>query len=306
MLTLTHFPKSLTHVPTVFPLDIPSVNYHLLWPCNMRCGFCFATFQDVRHEMGLSEGHLPEADCLSIVDRLADAGFEKLNFAGGEPMLCSFLPNLIRRAKARGMVTSIVTNGSKLTDAWLADMRDSLDWIGLSIDTVDREKMIRLGRAIRGRTPITEEEYLHTIREIKRHEIRLKINTVVTSDTWQEDFTDFIRLAQPERWKIFQALPIKGQNDEQIANFVVTPEQFKAYVQRHCCVEVHGIDVVPETNELMMGSYVMIDPAGRFFDDTQGVHTYSRPILEVGVEEALKDISVDAARFLERGGKYDW
>lgn len=87
--------------------------------------------------MSLSKGLLPEGDCLSIIDRLADAGCEKLNFAGGEPMLCSFLPNLIRRAKARGMVTSIVTNGSKLTDSWLADMSGSLDWIGLSIDTVD-------------------------------------------------------------------------------------------------------------------------------------------------------------------------
>ena len=293
-----------TNVPN--SLEIPSVNFHLLWPCNMRCGFCFATFQDVRHEMGLSKGYLPEEDCLSIVDRVADAGCEKLNFAGGEPMLCPFLPNLIRRAKEQGMVTSIVTNGSKITDSWLADMSDSLDWIGLSIDTVDPGKMILLGRAIRGRTPITEAEYLHIIREIKRHEIRLKINTVVTSETWQEDFTDFIRLAKPERWKIFQALPIKGQNDAYIDDFVVTPRQFENYVQRHRCVEVHGIDVVPETNELMTGSYVMIDPAGRFFDDSQGFHTYSRPILEVGVEEALKDTSVDPERFLERGGQYDW
>ena len=288
------------------PLDIPSVNYHLLWPCNMRCGFCFATFQDVRHEMGLSEGHLPEADCLSIVDRLADASCEKLNFAGGEPMLCSFLPNLIRRAKTRGMVTSIVTNGSKLTDAWLAEMRDSLDWMGLSIDTADPDKLVRLGRAIGGKTPMPGERYLHISREIKRLGIRLKINTVVTSETWQEDFTDFIRAAQPERWKIFQALPIHGQNDAHIDEFVVTPEQFAAYVERHRRVEDEGIPVVPETNELMMGSYVMIDPAGRFFDDSQGFHTYSRPILEVGVEEALKDITVDAERFLERGGHYAW
>lgn len=288
------------------PLDIPSVNYHLLWPCNMRCGFCFATFQDVRHEMGLSKGHLPEGDCLLLIDRLADAGFEKLNFAGGEPMLCSFLPNLIRRAKARGMVTSIVTNGAKLTDAWLAEMRDSLDWIGLSIDTADPGKLVRLGRAIRGRTPMTGAEYLHISREIKRQGIRLKINTVVTSVTWQEDFTAFIRAAQPERWKIFQALPIQGQNDAHIDAFVVTPEQFEAYVQRHRCVEDDGIQVVPETNELMRGSYAMIDPAGRFFDDSKGSHTYSDPILAVGIEAALKDISVDAARFLERGGKYDW
>ena len=26
----------------------PSVNFHLWEPCNMRCRFCFATFQDVK------------------------------------------------------------------------------------------------------------------------------------------------------------------------------------------------------------------------------------------------------------------
>ena len=32
----------------------------------------------------------------------------------------------------------------------------------------------------------------------------------------------------------------------------------------------------------MTGSYVMVDPAGRFFDNTSGYHTYGRPILEGG------------------------
>ena len=27
--------------------QIPSVNFHLWKPCNMKCNFCFATFQDV-------------------------------------------------------------------------------------------------------------------------------------------------------------------------------------------------------------------------------------------------------------------
>ena len=64
--------------------------------------------------------------------------------------------------------------------------------------------------------------------------------------------------------------------------------------------------VVPESNDLMTGSYVMVDPAGRFFDNVSGTHTYSRPILEVGVEEALRDISIAPEKFLSRGGSYDW
>ena len=286
---------------------IPSVNYHLWEPCNMRCKFCFATFQDVKRDMELPKGHLPEKECLSIVDRLAQAGFEKINFAGGEPTLCSWLPNLIKRAKERGMVTSIVTNGSKITNSWLDELNESLDWIALSIDTVDPEKLKRLGRALSGgKNPMTEEEYLGIIRTIKRRGVRLKINTVVTSETWQEDFTGFIKSAKPERWKLLQALPVKGQNDAHIANFEIALAQFEAYVQRNRIVENDGIIVVPESNEMMTESYVMIDPAGRFFDNAQGAHTYSSPILKDGIGEALKDVKVDLERFLKRGGQYDW
>ena len=289
-----------------FSLEVPSVNFHLWEPCNMRCGFCFATFQDVKQEMNLPKGHLPKEECLLLVDRIAEFGFEKINFAGGEPTLCPWLPNLIVRAKESGLVTSIVTNGSKITDQWLEDLNGNLDWIGLSIDTVDPEKLVLIGRAIRGKNPITEAEYLHIIGKIKRHGIRLKINTVVNSVNWEEDLTPFIQLAKPERWKLFQVLPVKGQNDAHIADFEITTEQFEAYVRRNRIAEDYGISVVPESNEAMTESYVMIDPAGRFFDNSKGFYKYSDPILKVGIEEALKQVSINPERFRQRGGKYDW
>ena len=75
---------------------IPSVNYHLWKPCNMRCDFCFATFLDIEPK-ALPKGHLGCQGSLAIVESLAQAGFRKLNFAGGEPTLCPWLPDLIRR-----------------------------------------------------------------------------------------------------------------------------------------------------------------------------------------------------------------
>lgn len=296
---------STTNLPN-FLSKVPSVNFHLWEPCNMRCGFCFATFQDVKRDMNLPRGHLPEEKCILVVDRLAEAGFEKINFAGGEPTLCPWLPNLIIQATNHGMTTSIVTNGSIIDDQWLDNLNGSLDWIALSVDTVDPEKLKHLGRALRGSIPILEEEYLRIVSDIKRHRIRLKINTVVTSVTWQDDLTSFIRLAKPERWKLLQVLSIEGQNDTHIADFKISTEQFEAYVQRNRTVENGGVNVVPESNELMTKSYVMIDPAGRFFDNAHGRYSYSRPILEVGVEEALKDVLIDPERFRRRGGKYDW
>ena len=84
----------------------------------------------------------------------------------------------------------------------------------------------------------------------------------------------------------------------------VTAHEFQRYVERNRTVEDSRIAVVPESNELMTGSYVMVDPRGCFFDDTKGRHTYSRPILEVGIAEALDDVVVHVGRFEERGGIY--
>lgn len=56
----------------------------------------------------------------------------------------------------------------------------------------------------------------------------------------------------------------------------------------------------------MRGSYAMVDPAGRFYDNIDGPHHYSRPLLEVGVDAAWADVGFFMARFEERGGRYSF
>ena len=284
--------------------EIPSVNFHLWQPCNMRCGFCFARFLDVKEGI-LPKGHLNREDCLKVVGLLAQADFDKINFAGGEPTLCPWLHELIRIAKDKGMTTSVVTNGTKITHEWLDAVAGHLDWIALSIDTVNPATLARTGRTtVSG--ALTEQDYLSVIDLIRQRGIRLKINTVVTADTWQEDFAGFIRAASPERWKILRALPVEGQNDDGIERHAIAQSQFQAYVDRNSRVAEHGIVVVPEDNDMMRGSYVMVDPAGRFFDNVQGGHSYSKPILEVGVAAAITEVAGNPDLFIQRGGLYEW
>lgn len=285
-------------------IEIPSVNFHLWQPCNMKCGFCFARFLDVKQEI-LPKGHLNREDCHEVVRLLAESGFDKINFAGGEPTLCPWLPELIRAAHNGGMATSVVTNGTKITGEWLDAVAGHLDWIAVSIDTVDPVRLARIGRTTAA-GPLTERDYLAVVNLVKERGIRLKVNTVVSSANWDEDFTDFIAKARPERWKILQALPVVGQNDDDIERFAVSPAQFEAYLTRNGSASENGTAVVPEDNGLMRGSYVMVDPAGRFFDNTQGEHRYSRPIISVGVAEALRDVTVRPDLFRRRNGLYNW
>ena len=276
-------------------LPVPAVNYHLLLPCNMACGHCFAA--------NLSGNRLPDEEAADVVQMLAEYGFEKINFAGGEPMLHPALDSLIRTAKKCGMTTSVVTNGTRVTDQWLDKISGHLDWMALSIDSPRPETHAASGRAD-GNGPLSTERYLEMCGAVRRRGIRLKINTVVTIHNHSEVMAGFVSDARPERWKIMRVLPVGGQNDRKLGPFEVTGVQFDAYVTRNTPVE--GVTVVPEDNDLMTGSYIMIDPMGRFYDNVDGRYRYGRPILQAGVEGALRDVRVDREAFERRGGRYRW
>lgn len=278
----------------------PSVNFHLWKPCNYRCAFCFAVFDD-DDALKQVRGGLGERASLEILDALRAAGVEKINFVGGEPTGCPYLPALLRRAKEIGFVTSIVTNGTKLVQV-LDSAPGTVDWVGLSVDSCVEEVQAALGRG-RGGHVQRSLEYFKLLRE---RNIRTKLNTVVTSMNWQEDMRGYVLRARPERWKIFQVLPVDGQNDGKVESLLITDEMFRSYVDRHRALEEHGIVVAAETNEDMTSSYAMIDPLGRFFCNTEGRLRYSQPILEIGVLDAFRQVSFDHERFLERGGLYDW
>lgn len=280
---------------------IPSINFHLWEPCNMRCKFCFATFQDVKQTI-LPKGHLPEQDALKVVEQIALTGFEKITFAGGEPLLCKWLPKLIKKAKQLGMTTMLVTNGSKLSEKFLIENKPYLDWIAVSIDSLKEENNIKIGRAIVGNRALSKAYYYDLVAAIKSHGYGLKINTVVNSVNYKDNLSDFIAYANPQRWKVLQVLPIKGQNDGKIEEFKITNKAYTHFLNTHKDVAT----IIPESNADIKGSYVMVDPAGRFFDNTKGTHNYSKPILEVGVTNAMKTMNYNLDKFLNRGGLYKW
>jgi len=281
----------------------PSVNFHLWEPCNMRCRFCYATFQDVVSTV-LPKGHLPREEALRLVEAIAPF-CQKITFAGGEPLLCPWLPELIRTAKARGLTTMIVTNGSRLKPALLEELEGILDWVALSVDSASETTQAALGRAIHGKA-LPREHYLTVARRVLAGGMRLKVNTVVTSLNAGEDMSAFIDALGPERWKILRVLPVEGQNTGSVEPLLCSDEAFQSFVLRHRALERRGIVVVAEDNPDMRGSYAMIDPAGRFFDNTQGGYRYSTPLLASGVREAWSQVRFSMERFEQRGGRYDF
>ncbi len=271
-----------------------AINYHLLKPCNARCSFCFATFRDVH-------GQLAAEDARELITKLKEAGGEKLTFAGGEPTLHPDLGALVRHAKDVGFVTCVVTNGFRL-DRLLDDHADALDWVALSVDSGDEATQAGLGRG-RGDHVARAIAYADRCHALG---VRVKLNSVVTAATWWEDMTGLVRRVRPARWKVFQVLPIGGQNDGSVEDLLITEGQFRAFVERHAHLAPEGLAPVVENNDAMRGSYVMVDPLGRFYGNATGRHVYSDSILRVGVDAALAQVGFEPAKFDARGGRYAW
>lgn len=186
-----------------------AVNFHLYKPCNYRCRFCFATFRDLRGQLSLEHA-------LTLLRLLREAGCEKLNFAGGEPTLHPHIGPLLAESRRLGLVTSIISNGARLTQLLAAHATD-LDWVGLSVDSADEAVQAALGRGTGGHVARS----LAHAREIRARGLRLKLNTVVTALNWREDMSEFVRQVQPERWKVFQVFPIGGQNDDAVDDLLI-------------------------------------------------------------------------------------
>lgn len=278
---------------------IPTVNFHCWKPCNMRCRHCFARFDDAGHD------NLPRAEMLEVVRELA-RGFERINFVGGEPTLCPWFVEALDLARASGARPSLVTNGwamvkkPELRDAILA----RVDGIGLSIDSRHADANHAIGRVV-GHHALSVDELAALANLVRERGMHLKINTVVQQANLNEDFRDLLRRLRPDRWKVFQVLPMRGQNDEDYVSVAITDVQFAAFLARHASLANEGILAVPEDHEAMTGSYAMVDPGGFAYDNVDGTYRYSRlPVHRCGWHVAFTDVCVMAERFAARGGNY--
>ena len=74
-------------------------------------------------------------------------------------------------------------------------------------------------------------------------------------------------------------------------------EEFIEFVDKH-----RELCPVVEDNDLMAESYVMIDAAGRFFQNTHGIYKYSDRILDVGIWKALWQVGFSWKKLVRRGG----
>jgi radical S-adenosyl methionine domain-containing protein 2 len=278
-----------------------TANFHFIKSCNFGCRYCYATFADVP-----GRTVLPDTELIEVAGLLG-RHFSKVTFVGGEPTLHPHLRELLDAARAGGALINVVTNGSRIDASWLAEHADVIDFLTISVDSDDRETHRKMGRAFKDGTTLPSDHLGDIAQAARDLDIRVKVNTVVTTENMREDLSGLIARLAPTRWKILQAAPVEGQNDQYIDELTPPDACFKDYVTRHRTA-LGGVDIriVDESVDVIRGSYLMVDPRGRFFDSASGCHRYSDPILEVGIHAAVRQVDFDDDKFAARDGAADW
>jgi len=285
------------------------VNWHMTEVCNYGCKYCFAKWGRP------NELHRSEEDITKLLDRLADyfingtpslqrnLGYDsvRLNFAGGEPMMLgdTFVTALVL-AKQKGFKTSTITNGHYLTNGKLELPENTLDMIGISFDSQSLNTRRNIGRIDRKGKSFSADDLAQVLARLvqSQYGIKTKINTVVNSLNYEEDFSTLIASLSPYKWKALHVMPYG--NDE----LLISKRQFNRFVERHSGL---GLPLFAESNSTMTESYLMIDPHGRFYQNSaqKSGYQYSENIINCGVEQALAQIHFNPETFSSRYRKAD-
>lgn len=149
---------------------------------------------------------------------------------------------IVEPAEKVGFVTGVVTNGSRLANL-IDNHGDALDWAALSVDSGCEETQAALGRGRGGHV----QRSVDLADRCRERGVRVKLNMVVTALIWHEDVSGLVRRIAPERRKVFQVLRVVGQNDGRVEPLLITPEQFRAFVQRQAHLEAEGYAAIAET-----------------------------------------------------------
>ena len=107
----------------IVQLRVPlSGSIDLTHRCNLKCVHCYVGMQENTQEMQRRE--LKTHQLLSIIDHIADAGCLYLLLTGGEPFIRQDFQDVYRHAKSKGMLITVFTNATMLTENIIALFED--------------------------------------------------------------------------------------------------------------------------------------------------------------------------------------
>ena len=285
---------------TTLPLVI---NWHSTAVCNFSCQGCYSEWHN--HQ---SEAWNNPSNVRKIIENIAKfhkdhfgetAAPWRLSIVGGEPSLFKDKIQFVAKtAHAYGAEVSVISNGSHLENIF--PFARLLSQVGVSLDSFSHETNLKIGRHCHGKTLSYEEiaSKLATLRAINP-KIHIKVNTVVNQNNYNELLVDKVAALGASKYKILRQIPFgccKGVTDEQFFSFLRNNYREDLFASGGAPSQ----HIFVEDNAAMLGSYLMIAPDGRLFQNGQAEYRYSQPLMNTPFEVAMKEVGFAEDKFFNR------
>ena len=233
------------------------INLHFTDVCNYSCTYCFAKKENKC---------LSESDLRIVVDHAKEYFVRNnisnpaINLAGGEIFTYNKLDELIDYISSQDIDCSIITNGYNLDDKFLEQNQGKISQIGISIDSLNDDTNIKIGRCLKNKKLLTYNDYLSLCKKIIKYGYQLKINICVSNLNCQETnlFKKFLDNFRDEslRIKVMRMVVVDNRNPHSI-KYKLSNEEFDNFVE-----ELSDYNVEIENEEIMFTKYLMINSDG--------------------------------------------
>lgn len=173
--------------------------------CNLRCFYCMP--EDGLNWLSRTE-LLSYEELLRISSMLVGMGVSKIRITGGEPFVRRDLMQLLASLSAlKGLDELTITTNGVLTAPYVNELkRLGIRSVNLSLDTLDAARFFAITR---------RDEFaavIHTLEELLKHGIDVKINTVVMEGKNTQDILPLVELTRelPVSVRFIEEMPFNG------------------------------------------------------------------------------------------------
>ncbi len=169
--------------------------------------------------------------------------------------------------KKIGIKNKLITNGSLLIkNDEKENIYDNLDYLALSIDSINKETNVELGRG---------ENHYNNIKtildDVKNKDIEVNINTVINKKNINEldELGEFLDQYKINTWKFFKFMPLRETAEKNKEIFEITDQEFEK--KKDCFKKFKNINNINYKKEEELEESILIISNGDIIKTENGI-----------------------------------
>lgn len=224
------------------------MNFELCWNitarCNENCKYC--------HRF-LSPKDLTREENFKILNNIINSEVKNVTFTGGEALLMPYLSELILFCSDNNIKSKLITNGILFTEKFFNKIRNSLNYLNISLDSISKETNLLLGRG---------GEHFENIKKclslVANSQINLSINSVATKLNKNDLFelAKFLSNKNISEWRIFKFMPLREKAKVNEKEFEISQDEYEKLIND--LLNISNLNIVTRQVEDFEKQYLLI------------------------------------------------